>query len=685
MRLREALVMVRVAALAVVLMVVAPSLRADVTWEPIGPVGGFVDFVVSSPADSETVYVGSRAGGGVYVSHDAGTTWRAANNGLTDTRMTVLAADPTDASTVYAGTLSGGFKTTDGGASWLPIAGGFPATEVDAIAIDPERPSFVYVCGVSGALAVSGNAGATWSNIGNEDTAKAQPQRLAVDPQSGTVFLATASGGVFWTSDAGQSWDSSTSGLEGTFGDRSSVLAIAVDPSNPHRLYAGTATDGVFVSTNSGGDWTNSSDGMPLFEDPFTTVRFYYAVSDILIQPDGTAYAAAQYRVFVRNPGASSWTGGVDFGALDHSVINLGTINQLAFGSGSPPALYLALGRNVPGSGGPLAYGAFERFDAMGPSDHVFSFASVWSVATDPSAPGAVVLTANGSFEWTPGEGSDGWNGPITYFPNFEFLVLPLSAYFDVRTTGVVYAGSGGRVYKSVDGGLTYPTGALVGNPTVLPQPIVETFVAEPGSSSGLFAGTTLGLFVSEDAGGSWSPGSADLASRNVLALAADASAGSTLWAGTDDGVYESADSGAHWSRSGALVGTVAAVLAVGGSEVLAGGDAGLFASRDGGATWTAVPGVAAPVHALAQDSRSGLVAAGTAAGVYESVDGGATWAASNEGLDNPDVTCLAVLDGGALLAGTAGGVFQRVEIVPRVPVAPPEASRIVHALLPRL
>ena len=155
-------------------------------------------------------------------------------------------------------------------------------------------------------------------------------------------------------------------------------------------------------------------------EDFNTGFRFYFLVSDILIQPDGTTYAAVQARVYVRPPGASDWT---DLG------VNFGAINQFALGPGTPPAIYLALGRYVPGN--PiLANGAFERFDAVGRSYHVFSFMNVWSVAADPFGGDVVVLTATDAFEWTPGERPDAWSEPIEYFGNFS-NVLPLSAYFD--------------------------------------------------------------------------------------------------------------------------------------------------------------------------------------------------------------------------------------------------------------
>src|SRR4030095_8693034 len=62
-----------------------------------------------------------------------------------------LAIDPQNPSTVYAGTATGLFKSTDGGGSWsvlkTPLPGGF-----GFLATDPQTPSTVYVGNGSGAL-----------------------------------------------------------------------------------------------------------------------------------------------------------------------------------------------------------------------------------------------------------------------------------------------------------------------------------------------------------------------------------------------------------------------------------------------------------------------------------------------------------------------------------------------------
>ena len=79
--------------------------------------------VAADPADTATVYVGSR-GRGVWKSADGGATW-------TDTQLPQpdvfsLAVSPADRS-IYAGTEpSMLFKSTDGTATWSPVRSGMP-------------------------------------------------------------------------------------------------------------------------------------------------------------------------------------------------------------------------------------------------------------------------------------------------------------------------------------------------------------------------------------------------------------------------------------------------------------------------------------------------------------------------------------------------------------------------------
>ena len=61
----------------------AAKLSAVGAWIAIGPGGGTVDFVAAAASGAQTVYASSNLGG-VFLSEDAGATWRAANGGLCD-------------------------------------------------------------------------------------------------------------------------------------------------------------------------------------------------------------------------------------------------------------------------------------------------------------------------------------------------------------------------------------------------------------------------------------------------------------------------------------------------------------------------------------------------------------------------------------------------------------------------
>lgn len=75
------------------------------------------------PVTPTTLYAGTPSG--VYKSTDGGASWSAASSGLTDLALPnpdvgVLAIDPATPATLYAGTGVGVFKSTDGAGSWSP-------------------------------------------------------------------------------------------------------------------------------------------------------------------------------------------------------------------------------------------------------------------------------------------------------------------------------------------------------------------------------------------------------------------------------------------------------------------------------------------------------------------------------------------------------------------------------------
>ena len=75
-----------------------------------------VSAVVIDHENPDVLYV---AQDGMSKSTDGGATWVAINTGLTSQGVRVLAMDPKDPSTLFAGTNRGLFKTTNGGETWV--------------------------------------------------------------------------------------------------------------------------------------------------------------------------------------------------------------------------------------------------------------------------------------------------------------------------------------------------------------------------------------------------------------------------------------------------------------------------------------------------------------------------------------------------------------------------------------
>jgi len=91
--------------------------------------------------------------------------------------------------------------------------------------------------------------GRKWASMGPDDAGIIRS--LVIDPSTPTTLYAgTWGGGVFKTTDGGQSWDSSNNGLHFLF-----VQTIEMDPTNPQTLYVGCIWGSSYKTTNGGASW----------------------------------------------------------------------------------------------------------------------------------------------------------------------------------------------------------------------------------------------------------------------------------------------------------------------------------------------------------------------------------------------------------------------------------------------
>ena len=175
----------------------ADNLFGDLRARHIGPalMSGRINDLELHPTNNRVLYVAS-AGGGVWKSGDAGTTFAPIFEDHCQS-IGVVTLDPTDPdNTIYVGTGEtwtrnsvsvgcGLFRSGDAGATWEKL--GFENSErIANILINPDNPDEIYV-GVLGALwsdseergvYKSADGGSTWTKI------------LYVDPRTGVADMA---------------------------------------------------------------------------------------------------------------------------------------------------------------------------------------------------------------------------------------------------------------------------------------------------------------------------------------------------------------------------------------------------------------------------------------------------------------------------------------------------------------
>ena len=132
------------------------------------------------------------------------------------------------------------------------------------VAIDPTTPATLYFGSEDGGVFKSTNAGETWS-AGTGLPESTSVNALVIDFSTPRTLYAGTAGGIFKSTDGGGTWSAINTGLPDN-GDARDVFALAIDPKTPTTLYAGTVT-GVFKSTDGGGNWQAVNAGLP--DEPF--------------------------------------------------------------------------------------------------------------------------------------------------------------------------------------------------------------------------------------------------------------------------------------------------------------------------------------------------------------------------------------------------------------------------------
>ena len=199
------------------------------------------------PADPETFFASGHpeTGGnmGFIVSRDGGRSWDQLSEGARGPvdfhAMDVSAADP---DVVYG--LYGGVQVSrDGGETWEMRAG--PPADTFALAASSVDPDTVYAATRDGAM-VSRDGALSWQRA----HPARQPASLVETAPGGAVFAFVVGEGLVRAEEPQLSWQR----LSNEFGE-DFPLHLAVDPTDPERLYAVTRSGAVLASVDGGRSW----------------------------------------------------------------------------------------------------------------------------------------------------------------------------------------------------------------------------------------------------------------------------------------------------------------------------------------------------------------------------------------------------------------------------------------------
>ena len=228
------------------------------TWDPIfdkqpSQSIGAIAIPASNP---NIVYVASgeglqrpdlSVGNGIYKSTDAGKNWT--HLGLRDgQQIPALAIDPRNPDRLFAAVLGhpygpnqerGIFRSTDGGETWQKVLYKNETTGGSDVEIDPSNPNIVYAC--------------LWQST--------------LGPWEDNNAFAGTEGGLFKSTDGGNTWTKLTKGLP----ENLVQINVAIAASQPTRLYATVSTTqpsgyatgkglGFYRSDDRGENWTRITD-----------------------------------------------------------------------------------------------------------------------------------------------------------------------------------------------------------------------------------------------------------------------------------------------------------------------------------------------------------------------------------------------------------------------------------------
>ena len=533
------------------------STNAGASWQRRARVGRRDDLVLDSiivdAANPRHILVGAwvmdHPDGGIFVSDDAGRTWTS-SNGMRGQSIRAMAAAPSDPKIIFAGALSGVYRSSDGGQRWEQISppNSSEIHEIESLAVDPKNPEIVYA-GTWHLPWKTTDGGEHWKNIKNGVIEDSDVFSIIVDERDAHTVYASACSGIYKSENGGDLFRK----IQGIPSTARRTRVLMQDPVHPDIVFAGT-TEGLFRTSDTGQNWLRMTRPEDIINDVYIDPKnpdHMLVATDrggVLMSNDGgftykpsnrgfSARQIAAYAADPRNP-AQIYVGVVNdkdyggvFGSRDGGI----TWTQRADGLNGRDVFALAMAPDntlIAGTNhgiftwqDPLwqQYGApaAEHVEqpelngppAIGPADPALGGAPVRHSATarkpakmSPSVNGAKIA---------------GFDGAV-----FALLTDGNSVYAATQQ-GLLMSASSGTSWRQVTAAGTDPL----------------RYLAAGGGK--LFAADLKHIETSGDGAKTWKAVKLPGGLTQISSLAADASG--ELWVVGGEGIWFSADEGLRW------------------------------------------------------------------------------------------------------------------------------------------
>jgi len=303
---------------------------------------------------------------------------------------------------------------------------------------------------------------------------KLKIQTVAVDPTNSRILFTGTGSGLFRSKDGGDTWHPLHAGLRDE-----NIRAIAIHPSQPTMIYIGTAK-GVFLSEDGGDHWTD------WFEESSGLANIN--IQDLAIHPNNPEilFAATSDGLFISQDAGDTWE---------------------------------------------------KSFEGKGRAENL----DVGFISFSSKARAIYIGTSRGLFKST--DGGERWQ------KKWEDALPSSAALLSLDTDPeFIYAGTSQGLYKSFNRGITWVHDATPEEETV------RQLLADPYHTTHIYMGTTRHLFLSPDGGDTWSALDFNPSNNDTLDLftlvKVEGQTTPTLIAGTSGGLFISQNGGRLWKET---------------------------------------------------------------------------------------------------------------------------------------